>query len=70
MNTEIRNILKKAKEKGIKKQCLSIENNLKNKDEVLTHFTEYCSDLYNHESNGDTTILNGPYDTNDDIYPS
>ena len=37
--------------------------------EVLTRFTEYCSDLYNHESNGDTTILNGLYDTNDDKSP-
>ena len=37
--------------------------------EVLTRFTEYCSDLYNHESNGDTTILNGPYETNDDKSP-
>ena len=35
----------------------------------LTRFTAYCSDLYNHESNGDTTILNGPYDTNDDKSP-
>ena len=44
-------------------KCLTEEH------EVLTRFTEYCSDLYNHESNGDTTILNGPYDTNDDKYP-
>ena len=36
---------------------------------MLTRFTEYCSDIYNHESNGDTTILNGPYDTNDDKSP-
>ena len=34
---------------------------------ALTRFTEYCSDLFNHDSNVDTTILNGPYDTNDDI---
>ena len=97
VNTEIRNIMKKTKEKWIKKQCVSIENDLKNNNtkrayqtvkeltntkqrrvsvkqdktgkclteehEVLTRFTEYCSDLYNHESNGDTTLLNGPYDT-------
>ena len=44
-------------------KCLTEEH------EVLTRFTEYCSDLYNHESNGDTTILNGPYDTNDDTFP-
>ena len=36
---------------------------------MLTRFTEYCSDLYNHESDGDTIILNGPYDTNDDKSP-
>ena len=42
-------------------KCLTEEH------EVLTRFTEYCSDL--HESNGDTTILNGPYDTNDDKSP-
>ena len=41
-------------------KCLTEEH------EVLTCFTEYCSDLYNHESYGDTTILNGPYDTNND----
>ena len=86
-----------------KKQCVSIENDLKNNNtkrayqtvkeltntkqrrvsviqdktgkclteehEVLTRFTEYCSDLYNHESNGDTTILNGPYNANDDKSP-
>ena len=95
--------MKKAKEKWIKKQCVSIENDLKNNNtkrayqtvkeltntkqrrvsviqdktgkclteehEVLTRFTEYCSDLYNHESNGDTTILNGPYNTNGDTSP-
>ena len=31
--------------------------------------TEYCSDVYSQESNGNTTILNGPYDTNDDKLP-
>ena len=30
VNTEIRNIMEKAKEKWIKKQCVSIENDLKN----------------------------------------
>ena len=44
-------------------KCLTEEH------EVLTRFTEYCSDLYNHGSNGDTTILNGPHDTNDDNSP-
>ena len=38
--------------------------------DVLTRFTEYCSDQYNHESNGNTTILNGLYDTNDDKSPT
>ena len=33
---------------------------------VASAYGEYCSDLYNHESNDDTTILNSPYDTNDD----
>ena len=103
VNTAIRNIMKKAKEKWIKKQRVTIENNLKNNNskmacqtvkeltntkqrrvtviqdkegmclteehEVLMRFTEYCSDLYNQGSNGDTTILNGPYDTNDDKFP-
>ena len=78
VNTEIINIMKKAKEKWIKKQCVSIENNLENNStkmayqtvkeltnnkqrrvsvkqdtsgkclteehDVLTRFTEYCSD--------------------------
>ena len=25
--------------------------------------------MYNHESNGDPTLLNGPFDTNDDKFP-
>ena len=44
-------------------KCLTEEH------EVLTRFTEYCSDLNNHENNGDTMILNSPYDINDDKSP-
>ncbi len=39
VNTEIRNILKKAKEKWIKKQCVSIENNLKNNNTKMAYQT-------------------------------
>ena len=44
-------------------KCLTEEH------EVLIRVTEYCSDLYNHESNGDTTILNGAYEANDGKSP-
>ena len=39
VNTEIRNILKKAKEKWIEKQCVSIENNLKNNNTKMAYQT-------------------------------
>ena len=39
VNTEIRSIMKKAKEKWIKKQCVSIENNLKNNNTNMAYQT-------------------------------
>ena len=37
--------------------------------EILTRWTEYCSDLYNHETQGDCAVLTGPHSTNQDDLP-
>ena len=37
--------------------------------EILTRWTEYCSDLYNHETQGDCAVLIGPQSTNQDNLP-
>ena len=37
--------------------------------EILTRWTEYCSDLYNHETQGDCAVLTGPHSTNQDNLP-
>ena len=34
--------------------------------EILTRWTEYCSDFYNHETQGDRAVLTGPHSTNQD----
>ena len=37
--------------------------------EVLQRWTEYCSELYQHQSRGDQAVLNCPHATNDDDHP-
>ena len=37
--------------------------------EILTRWTEYCSDLYNHETQGACSVLTGPHSTNQDNLP-
>ena len=37
--------------------------------EILTRWTEYCSDLYNHETQSDCAVLTGPHSTNQDDLP-
>ena len=37
--------------------------------EILTRWTEYRSDLYNHETQGDCAVLTGPHSTNQDDLP-
>ena len=37
--------------------------------EVLNRWTEYCSELYNHNSNGDPEVLNVSPASNNDSYP-
>ena len=37
--------------------------------ETSNRWTEYCSDLYNHQSNGDPNILNCPQTNEDDDFP-
>ena len=42
-------------------KCLTEER------EILNRWTEYCSELYNHKTNGDPSVLNCPQtDTGDD----
>ena len=38
-------------------KCLTEEN------EILNRWTEYCSDLYNYETDGDPIVLDCPQDT-------
>ncbi|KAK3894356.1 hypothetical protein Pcinc_001893 [Petrolisthes cinctipes] len=44
-------------------------NCLTEKDEISKRWTEYCSELYNHQINGDPTVLNCPQSTNLDDFP-
>ena len=37
--------------------------------EILTRWAEYCSDLNNHETQGDHAVLTGPHSTNQDDLP-
>ena len=37
--------------------------------EILIRWTEYCSDLYNHDTQGDRAVLTGPHFTNQDDLP-
>ena len=37
--------------------------------EILTRWTEYCSDLYNHDTQGSRAVLTGPHSTNQDDLP-
>ena len=39
----------------------------KEEREILSRWTEYCTELYNHEANGDPSVLDCPQtDTEDD----
>ena len=44
-------------------QCLTEEQ------EILSRRTEYCSDLYNHESCGDNTVLDCSQPPEEDLQP-
>ena len=37
--------------------------------EINNRWTEYCSDLYNHQSNGEPSILKCPQTNEDDDFP-
>ena len=45
-------------------KCLTEEN------EILNKWTEYCSDLYNYETNGDPIILDCPQIPDEEHHPS
>ena len=42
---------------------------LTEEQEILCRWTEYCSELYNHDTKGDPTVLPGPHSTNQDDFP-
>jgi len=44
-------------------------NNLTEETDILNRWTEYCSELYNYQSKGDTSILTNQESTNDDNFP-
>ncbi|KAK3882228.1 hypothetical protein Pcinc_013401 [Petrolisthes cinctipes] len=44
-------------------------NSLTEEKEILKRWTEYCSELYTHQSRGDPSVLNVEEPTNEDDYP-
>ena len=44
-------------------KCLAEER------EILNRWTEYCSELYNHKANGDSSVLNCPQTNTEDAHP-
>ncbi|KAI0238708.1 GATA zinc finger domain-containing protein 1 [Lamellibrachia satsuma] len=44
-------------------KCLTEEQ------QILNRWTEYCSELYSHNTNGDPVVLNCPQTTEEDDYP-
>ena len=54
-------------------RCSAITNKagkcLTEDQEILERWTEYCSELYNHKTNGDSEVLNVPPASNVDNYP-
>jgi len=44
-------------------KCLTEEH------EIMKRWTEYCSELYNHDTRGDPQVLNCPHETKEDNYP-
>ena len=73
VNNNIKRCMKKAKENWIGEQCSAIEENLKattvhdrsgkcltEERQILSRWTEYCSELYNYKANGDPSVLNCP----------
>ena len=44
-------------------KCLTEE------EQILNRWTEYCSELYSHNTNGDPVVLNCPQTTEEDDYP-
>ena len=42
---------------------------LTGEQEMLNRLTEYCSELYNHNANGDPSALNCPQTDTEDDYP-
>ena len=58
-NRRIQKVVKKAKEDWIGAQC----------EEILSRWTEYCSELYNYESCGDNTVLDCSQPPEEDLQP-
>ena len=45
------------------------EKCLKEENEILNRWTEYCSDLYNYETDGDPIVLDCPQIPDKEYYP-
>ena len=37
--------------------------------EILNRWTKYCTELYNHKANGDTSVLDCPQTYTEDYHP-
>ena len=46
-----------------------VGNCLTEEKDILARWTEYCSDLYNHDASGDPEVLNVPPASDTDYYP-
>ena len=44
-------------------KCLTEER------EILSRWTEYCTELYNHKANGDPSVVNCPQTNTEDDHP-
>ena len=42
---------------------------LKEEQEILNRWTEYCIELYNHKANGDPSVLDCPQTDTEDEHP-
>ena len=66
---QIVNDLTKSKQARVNTIHDKAGNCLTEEDAVLKRWTEYCSDLYNYQSQGDSNVTSCHESTNDDDFP-
>ena len=68
-NRRIQKAVKKANEDWIGAQCKEIGKCLTEEKDILSRWTEYCSELYNYESCGDNTVLDCSQPPEENLQP-